>query len=116
MEEINHSKSIPWERRRYLGFFRALGKTINEVFVHPKRFFGRLAGIDSCLNAFLFYLVMSLFIGSIVGIILLLSNLSSLKIIFPYSSILIVALVVVFILICIIIFERRCRHVFAAIC
>jgi len=104
MTQINERESIPWERRRYLGLAKALWQTANEVIFHPGKFFKKLVGIDSCSDAFTFFLTINILGGFTGSCILILSNIYSLKLIIPYLPFLILAVILAFVFICIAIF------------
>ena len=104
MAQIEDKQSIPWERRKYMGWFKALRRTTKEILFHPGRFFKKLVGIDSCQDAFIFYLIINLVGGLLAAAVLLVSNLPFIKVITPLLPFLLFAPILVFLFLCIAIF------------
>lgn len=65
MEDMVEKQSIPWERRKELGFFRALWETIEQILFKPNVFFSNLNTQGSHLDPLLFYFIISSTLGVI---------------------------------------------------
>lgn len=76
MEEMNVNQPMPWEKRKEIGFFKALWDTIVQILTKPNDFFNNLVVKDSILEPFLFYFVISTAVAIISAIY---------RIIFPFG-------------------------------